>query len=266
MIWFAYYVCELGRSRFRRPAFTIKVEPLDIGPWYLWWGVIYRAGGRFVSDARQADVAVYFENLARVNPVRPAGPDLYLNYDCVNITKGHLVNVFEDVFGYDLGVDPRNHEGPMVRKSEDNGKHDGAIIQGPAEPEPGWVYQRVIDNRTTDHRVADLRCPTVAGRIPLVYIKERPVSRRFDDFNSRCRLSTAEAHFSDEECDLIARFCHKMRLDFGGLDILRDNTSGRIYIVDVNKTDMGPPLALPLMDKLRSTHILAQAFRNVFRI
>lgn len=52
-----------------------------------------------------------------------------------------------------------------------------------------------------------------------------------------------------------------MRLDFGGLDILRDKQTGRIYIVDVNKTDMGPPFALPLKEKLRAVDIIAKQFQ-----
>ena len=50
-----------------------------------------------------------------------------------------------------------------------------------------------------------------------------------------------------------------MCLDWGGLDILRDK-DGRIYVVDVNKTDMGPPITLPLGDKLKATGLLADAF------
>nr|QQZ51201.1 hypothetical protein JKL49_08855 [Phenylobacterium glaciei] len=43
------------------------------------------------------------------------------------------------------------------------------------------------------------------------------------------------------------------------MDILRDQPSGRIYIVDVNKTDVGPVIALSLRDKLASTEALAKA-------
>jgi len=52
-----------------------------------------------------------------------------------------------------------------------------------------------------------------------------------------------------------------MHLDWGGLDILRDASDGRIYIVDVNKTDMGPPLALPMKEKLSAVKTLGQALR-----
>ena len=54
-------------------------------------------------------------------------------------------------------------------------------------------------------------------------------------------------------------------VDWGGVDVLRDRADGRLYIVDANKTDMGPPIALNLPDKLKATRMLAQAFREFVR-
>ena len=48
------------------------------------------------------------------------------------------------------------------------------------------------------------------------------------------------------------------------MDVLRDRTSGRIFIVDANKTDMGPPVALKLGSKLRGTRRMAKAFAETF--
>ena len=67
--------------------------------------------------------------------------------------------------------------------------------------------------------------------------------------------------FSADEIAAIGRFCAAMRLDWGGLDILRDRADGRIYVVDVNKTDVGPVIALSLPEKLRSVALLASALR-----
>ena len=53
-------------------------------------------------------------------------------------------------------------------------------------------------------------------------------------------------------------------LEWGGVDVLRDNASGKIYIVDANKTDMGPPVALNLGDKLKATRRMAKAFVAAF--
>lgn len=44
--------------------------------------------------------------------------------------------------------------------------------------------------------------------------------------------------------------------------MLRDRPTGKLYVVDVNKTDMGPPTALGLADQLRSVRILGKALRQ----
>ena len=67
--------------------------------------------------------------------------------------------------------------------------------------------------------------------------------------------------FSEAEMARIAAFNAAMGLDWGTLDILRDVDDGRIYVVDVNKTDVGPVLQLSMRDKLRSTRTIARALR-----
>ena len=68
----------------------------------------------------------------------------------------------------------------MVVKSEENATHDGRIIRGPIrERRPGFVYQRLVDNRVGDHFV-DLRPVILDGRIVLIYEKRREMDARFD--------------------------------------------------------------------------------------
>jgi hypothetical protein len=68
--------------------------------------------------------------------------------------------------------------------------------------------------------------------------------------------------FSAEEQRQITAFTRAIGLDWGGVDVLRDRADGRLYIVDANKTDMGPPISLNLPDKLQATRMLAAAFRE----
>ena len=56
-----------------------------------------------------------------------------------------------------------------------------------------------------------------------------------------------------------------MGLDVGAMDVLRDRDDGRLYVVDVNKTDMGPPAALGLRERLRMVRALSRAFRQLVR-
>lgn len=267
-LWIKYYRREKARQPLMSAPFTVSFSPSPVRPWYLIRAVMMRAGAKVVSPDMRAKVAVAFHDLTVIpakgpGSIRRPEADIYLNFECLDISKSHVANVFEEIFGYALTVDPRSYKGPIACKSETNGAHDGHIVQGPVEPKPGWVYQKLVDTSTPRDTAQDLRCPTIKGQIPLVYIKERPLSDRFANVNATCQMSTADAHFSPDELEKISQFCQKMRLDWGGLDILRDNSTKRLYIVDVNKTDMGPPLVLPMDDKLTSTTLLAKAFTRI---
>lgn len=267
--WLPYFICEylrnIVRTQLRRPVFTVNFAPKAARQWYLIRVVLMRAGAKIITPDAPADLSIFFHDKTHIKAPQKPPATHHFNFDCEDISKTRVAEVFEAIFGYSLAVDPLTHHGLMVCKSEENGAHDGYIIQGPCTPELGWVYQHVIDNKTERETVQDLRCPTVKGTLPLVYIKERPTAKRFANMNATCKLSRPEDHFSPDEIEKISQFCVAMGLDWGGLDILRDNVSKKIYIVDVNKTDMGPPLALPLKDKLASTSILAQALTDLIK-
>ena len=151
-----------------------------------------------------------------------------------------------------------NWTGPAVEKGELNGAHDGRIVQCPMRPLPGRHYQRLVDT-SQDGMAHDLRTACIGRRPVAVWIKRKAAGDRFAIHNRSVTLHEPAAVFSPGELEAIGRFLVAMHIDWAGLDILRDRTSGRIYIVDVNKTDVGPIIALSFWDKLRSTAILARA-------
>ena len=51
-------------------------------------------------------------------------------------------------------------------------------------------------------------------------------------------------YFSDKEIHLTHKFIEKMGIDFAEIDILRDNSTGLMYIVDVNPVPSGGLLNL----------------------
>lgn len=259
--WWQYYRAERKTApSVQKPLRKVACRPREVQPHYLLWGAMRQARLDPQGPDAEADIHVYFKDqtfLEEEGDV-PAG----LNRDCIDISKSKVASVFEEVFGYPLHVDPRISPPPFICKSEINGRHDGYVSSENCEPKEGWVYQKLILTETPEGTVLDLRAVTIFGKIPLIYLKERPVASRFANMNSRCRLAKTQDYLSSEEQTLISQFCQKMRLDWGGLDILRDAQNGKIYIVDVNKTDMGPPLALPLKDKLRSTQMLGLALRE----
>lgn len=265
LTWLTYYipvrlkgvVALPWRSR---PA--VWFTPQRPRPWYLVWLAACWSGVRFARSPGEADAAFYFEDSTFGQP--PASDHaVRLNFDCADVSKTRVAQVFESVFGYALTIDPATHVGPAVEKGEANGAHDGRIVQCPTPALPGRVYQRVVDNIDGD-QVVDLRTPCVAGAPALTFIKRRPVVDRFANYNTSVSLTTPDNVFSPDELASIGRFCAAMRLDWGGLDILRDRADGRLYIVDVNKTDM-PPLRLPWPDKMRAVARLSAALTALIK-
>lgn len=179
--------------------------------------------------------------LARIARERPVW-----NLGCTDIRKGVVDGAFERVFGRSLAVDPTRHVGPMVEKSEANGRHDGRVIEGPvARPRRGAYYSRVVDNRVSEGVVEDLRVVVVGDEIPVVYTKRRPLETRFANRNLESELLEAGDVLSTEEREALLRLSAGIRLDLGELDVLRDRADGRIWVVDVANTPFGPPNHIP---------------------
>lgn len=259
MLWLGYYVPIRLRSwwmRLASPGPRIWFTPDIPRPWYLVGLASLWSGVRIARGPAGADAGFYFEDSTVGAPPHCDLAKRY-NFACTDVSKSHVAAVFERVFGYPLTVDPMTWDGPAVEKGEDNGAHDGRLVQCPCPALPGRVYQRVIDTVDGDH-VVDLRTPCVDGVPVMVFVKRRPVADRFANYNASVALTAPEDHFSAEELATIGRFCAAMKLDWGGLDILRHKADGRLYIVDVNKTDM-PPLRLPWLQKMDAVARLAKA-------
>lgn len=251
--------------RGREPRARISFFPNKPRSYYAIWPVCQLADVKIVDDPAEADLHFYFEDREfRTAPLRAPSNKPAFNIRCHDIRKSVVARVFEETFGYSLSIDPLTHQGRAVEKSELNGKHDGVIIDCPiAAPREGRVYQRLVENTFDGVEYVDIRTPVVGGRVPFVYLKRRMQTLRFSNDNHRVDLAPAEAFLSVAEREKIAAFTAAMGLDFGGLDVLRNRDDGRIYVVDANKTDMGPPSALSGDDKLRAMRGLAEAFAGL---
>lgn len=267
--WFRFFFAA-QRIEPLSPKFTIAFTPERARPWYLVWAVSRAAGGKLVKDAATADVVMHFED-ATYSPNDPptklkSGVKL-MNFGCRDVSKTNVSRACAAAFGNQLAVDPLNHAGPAVEKSEINAAHDGRIVQCPTQPIPGRVYQRVVDNRMAANLdlVEDLRTSTVGNRPVVVFVKRRQVTKRFLNTNTEVLLRAPEEVFSPEEIEQISAFTREIGLEWGGVDVLRDRTTGKLYIVDANKTDMGPPIALNLADKIKATYAMRDAFHKFVR-
>ena len=188
-----------------------------------------------------------------------------LNRSCTDISKKHVDAVHQTVFGYSTIIEPTRHTGLAVAKSDINALHDGEIIRCPiANPSDKAVYQIVIDNSTENGEYVDIRVPVIAGTIPLTYKKFKHESVRFTNKVHRSEVHAPSDIFSEQELDCIRKMAVQMGADFCEFDVLRDNASGRIYVIDVNKTPYGPPAGLSASESKHAVSLLTHAFRKAF--
>lgn len=243
---------------------TIAFFPQSPAPWYNIWQVTRLANLKTVSDLKAADYIFIFEDRTfsqgdKSSILASSKPAVNARID--DISKTHVAQVFKDVFGYDLEIDPVAYEGPAIQKSDSNGTHDGIVINCPisnSDIAPGQSYQKLVDSTFDGETSEDLRVAYALGEIALVYHKHKPLYDRFGTHYLSVDIRTADDVFSPAEIENITAFCEAMYLDFGAIDVMRDKHDGRIYIVDVNKTCM-PVLCLTLKEQIECQQMIADA-------
>jgi len=193
-------------------------------------------------------------------------PDKAINYGCRDISKAHVSRVFDLVFGYHLSVNPTEYSGKMVEKADENAAHDGKVLNGPIPhlQGDGRVYQILIDNSDDNGFITDIRVPVIGNKLPLVYLKKRPIEERFSNANRSVTVAETADVFAPHEISAIRGFSRAMGMDYGELDVLRDRSSGLIYIVDANKTPLGPPNGLPEQEGYAALRRMGGVFKEQF--
>jgi hypothetical protein len=264
--WFTYYLfvrLHGWRASLARPAGPrIYFTPHRPRPWYIVWAATVWGGMRFARSPEGADAVFYFEDKTVATPPAP-GHARAINFGVDDVSKTHVARMMEQAFGYPLAVDPSTHVGEAVEKGEGNGLHDGRLVMCPCEPAPGKSYQRVIKTEADDGWAYDLRTACVGRKPVVVFLKKKPASARFSIQNTEVVVKEPKEVFSAAEMAQLERFCETMRLDWAGLDVLREHASGRLYVVDVNKTDTGPAVVLGWKDRAKATAQLADALRDL---
>jgi hypothetical protein len=227
-------------------------------PWYVVWSAATLAGVKFVRDESQADAVFWFEDVTLGVAPRANGHRV-INAGVTDITKTNVARVFGRIAGYDLAIDPTTHQGQAVEKSELNGKHDGRFVDCPTAAQPNRSYQRFIDS--SDGVTAyDYRTTIINRRPQFVLVKTKPATDRFSIHNVTVRFHELNKVFAEDEIALLTRFAEEMQLDWGAFDVLRDRETGRIYVVDVNKTDTGPAVDLSFACREKLKRAISRAF------
>jgi hypothetical protein len=262
--WLVFYICmeawRIASLRHRGP--RVAFTPQRPRPWYFIWACTHVIGGRMVRDHAKADLTIYFEDTTASPPPELPRTAAHMNFGCCDVSKSHVAKVFEKTFGYGIAADPLMQAGPVVEKSEINGAHDGRVLEAPFAAKPGCAYQKLVDNRCSENQVMDYRCVIVGQEMPLLFIKKRKIGRRFTNTNCDVQLVDPKDTFSNQEVSKLIEFAARMGLEWGAMDVLRDRNDGRLYVVDVNKTNIDPPVALPLKQKLTATSRVSKALKN----
>lgn len=218
-------------------------------------------GYRIVTDpAEPFDLAIHFAYQAE--PCRLPLSVPVINRRCSDVSKDTVARLFEQTFGYALDVDPLIFEGRLIEKPRDNYTYEGRILQGPLHADQmrsDRVYQRFVDTRDGSEAV-DLRVPIYGGRIPIAYEKRRPMAGDLKDW-ATAQIRRPEEALSAEERDQLVAFADVIGLDYGEVDVLRDISDGRIYVVDVNNTPAGPPKQMSNAEIYEALEILSPDFK-----
>ncbi len=204
------------------------------------------AGWNLAESPGDADWRIFFRDATTISlPDEDPWADVsagWINGRCRDISKRMVERTFASIFGYPLAIDPRSCQGNYLRKNNKNFVKDAVVLTCPASPgelDDTYVYERLVDCCVPDLGCVELRTNVVGGDVVSVTKKIRP------DWVSKGRVTTAKLDqsfvnprsvYTQHELERISAFCGAMNLDFGALDIMRDRTDGRIYILDANNT------------------------------
>jgi len=230
------------RNRFRAPAILFRPRKPHFA--HVIWKLCHEGGYRITTDPNAEAVLTFqFQDRTqkRDDPVltQLAQTRWVVNLGVTDISKSRVDEAFHKVFGYSPVIDPRTYKGSYVRKSESNARHDGRILTQPSEPEPGYIYQKLIDTAGPDGRLQDLRLSVFGRAIAFAKIGYRHADEAFGERPQELVMVDPDSILSTDEKEKVLVVCDEMGLDFGELDALRDREDGRLYIVDVNDTPSG---------------------------
>jgi len=147
-----------------------------------------------------------------------------INGRCDDVSKDKVNRVHLDVFGYDMAIDPETYTGAYVRKTNLQGDKSGRVFRSTQKRQSGYVYHKLINNVDGGLRV-DYRVHVINGEI--VWTRKKWKRKIIDSHPLRSEIVNLEV----SEQKKILEFCEAMGVDFGELDVLKDD---KIYIVDVN--------------------------------
>ena len=163
------------------------------------------------------------------------------NIGCEDISKTKVGEIHQEIFAYGLEIDPTHFQGLAVEKTNLNAQCRESVVRCPIlEARHGFVYQRLVTTPTEPDEYEEYRVAIMRQEIPYVVVKRRPLTERFNASAGYALVRDAEEVFSPEEMEMIFRICNRFGFEYGDLDILREQSDGRIYIIDLSPNPSGP--------------------------
>jgi hypothetical protein len=218
----------------------VSFFPMRLEPTAALAHVLPRLGIRIAPFPGEADLTVAWHTGTWIDDrdVRRL-PDDALNRRCVDISKATVDKLWADAAGYSIAVDPGSWRGPLVVKPLANAVRGGRIVDGPLpSSRADVVYERLVDSREGE-RIHSTRAIVACGEIIVAYDRWRPTPNWFAGPEETTPAAAEDLYSADERATLV-RFAQLIGLDFGEIDVIRDNDSGLIYGVDANRTPVRP--------------------------
>jgi len=219
---------------------AVSFFPMRLEPTAALAYVVQRLGVRIAPFSGKADLTVAWHTGTWIaaRDIDRLPPDA-LNRRCSDIAKSTVDMLWAKAAGYSIVVDPTCWRGQMVIKPEANAVRGGRIVAGPLPvAQAGVAYERLVDSRA-GARIHSTRAFVARGEVILAYDRWRPYPHWFRGPEETTPVAAHEAYSADERATLV-RFAQLIGLDFGEIDVIRDNESGLIYGVDANRTPVRP--------------------------
>ena len=193
----------------------------------------------------------------------------FINLFLKDTSKDYVSKTVEEHFGYTFKIEPKSYHGYCIAKHNANGTKSCFFLKCPINADEIFhdhCYQKIItmSSKTEKDVLNELRVPIFRNIIPFIFFKRRSKGLRFTSKNKSMVITNPLNHLSLDECNSIIKYCEKIGLEYGELDILRCDDTGKIYIIDVNNTAWWPPNSLGDTDRNIALNLMWNAFLETF--
>lgn len=147
-----------------------------------------------------------------------------INVRCLDLSRETVGEKFAEIFNYPFNLDPSKYTGKIIKRSNILGFDSPEILTAPCKikaPNQDFVYQKFIEaNGTYFHTVI------CGDRLPIV----------IQITENMAELKSTEKVFTSTEIKKIILVAKQLGIEFGAVEILRDQTNQKIYIVNAEDT------------------------------